>query len=604
MCIRDRAERGDQGEERPDAHRGVRVADQAGDDEGQREEPGPRQVGAEGGRAVGAGGVALGRHDEPGAAPQQGLAQRAGVQRCRERGHHHAGGPGGAGGFVGADVVAPVPDVEPDLEGRRVAVEHQPQRGLDGDARRPEPEEERAGQGAQQPVERGHGVVGHHEAVVEEPAGREGPHRAPELAQQRLVGPARPAQLLAEEVRPGRGALADGEDVGGVDGLPAPAGGGVAAAVDLQAGRHVLGDRVVEAADLPQDVDPYAVAGADEHGRAVGVAGALDEGVEEELLALGGLGDGRGVVAVDLGADDERDVGVAEVAHHALEEVGQRDVVGVHAGHERVGVAVGVEPGVVVAVLGAGAVDAGGLVPAVDALAGEVAYAQPFAEPLGLGVVALVQQPDVQRPVVLDADGPLERGPHHGQRFLAGHEGGQERDAGAGLGADGHRVPGHPGGVGVGGDVDHAEQLDQPDGDQHDGVGAALPVADVGPVEPVLGRHEPQQEGQGDQGGRRHEQHHPDAAAGAPVEQAAVAHAVRADGGFGQLPGESAEAGVVVALRAARRAGRRRGGTARGRCAPSPAARCARAGYRPRRPGRPGRTRRARRNSHHTPPAA
>ena len=56
--------------------------------------------------------------------------------------------------------------------------------------------------------------------------------------------------------------------------------------------------------------------------------------MEEELLGLGGLGDGRLVVAVDLRSDDEGDVLVAEVTHHPLKEVGHRHVVGVHGGEE------------------------------------------------------------------------------------------------------------------------------------------------------------------------------------------------------------------------------------------------------------------------------
>ena len=80
-----------------------------------------------------------------------------------------------------------------------------------------------------------------------------------------------------------------------------------------------------------QRVDAHGVVGADEHRRAEPVAGPLQQRVEQELLRLGRPGHEVVVVAVDLRADDEGDVGVAEVAEEALGEVGQRHVVGVDA---------------------------------------------------------------------------------------------------------------------------------------------------------------------------------------------------------------------------------------------------------------------------------
>ena len=74
--------------------------------------------------------------------------------------------------------------------------------------------------------------------------------------------------------------------------------------------------------------------------------------MEQVLLRLGAAGDEVVVVAVDLRADHERDVRVAEVAEQPLEEVRQRNVVRVDRDEEVVVVAVRVEPGVVVAVLG------------------------------------------------------------------------------------------------------------------------------------------------------------------------------------------------------------------------------------------------------------
>lgn len=215
--------------------------------------------------------------------------------------------------------------------------------------------------------------------------------------------------------------------------------------------------------------------------------------MEEELLGLRGLRDERVVVAVDLRADDEADVRVAEVAEHPLQVVGQRDVVGVHGREEVVGVAVRVEPGVVVAVLGLGAVRALGLVPVRDALAGEVVHPEPGADLLHRGVVALVQQPDVHQPAVPDPHGGLERLRHHLQGLLARDEGGEEGDPGAGLRDDGDRVTGHQRRVRVRQDVHRAEELDQADRDEHDDVEdeqrVVLEVRVA--LRPVLGLHQP-----------------------------------------------------------------------------------------------------------------
>ncbi len=228
--------------------------------------------------------------------------------------------------------------------------------------------------------------------------------------------------------------------------------------------------------------------------------------MEEELLRLGGLGDGRRVVAVDLRADDERDVRVAEVAHHPLQEVGHGHVVGVDGGEELVVVAVQRDPGVVVAVLGPRLVDALVAVPLGDPAPGEVVDAQFGAEHPGAGVVALVEQPDVQRAVVREPHGPLERGADHGERFLAGDVRGQERDPGAGLGRHRDRVPRDERGVGDGDHVDQHEQLDQRDRHQHHGVGGDQPAFPVLPLGPVRRPDQVQQERAGEERRERHQQ--------------------------------------------------------------------------------------------------
>lgn len=175
-------------------------------------------------------------------------------------------------------------------------------------------------------------------------------------------------------------------------------------------------------------------------------------------------------------------------------------MVGVDGGEVVVGVTVRLEPGVVVAVLGLGAVRALGLVPLRDALAAEVMDAQAPADFLDVGVVALVQQPDVQQTAVADLDRRLQRLRHHGEGFLAGHERGEEGDPGTALGNDRDGVAGDEGGVRVGEHVHAPEELDQPDRDQHDDVQHGKEV--VGGVVafgPVARLHQPDQQPEGDQ---------------------------------------------------------------------------------------------------------
>lgn len=327
-----------------------------------------------------------------------------------------------------------------------------------------------------------------------------------------------------------------------------PAGARVAGPVNLEAGRHVLGDRVVQAADLLQGRYPHGIAGADEHRGAVAVARALDQCVEEELLGLGGLRDECVVVAVDLRADDEADVRVAEVAEHPLQVVGQRYVIGVDRGEEVVRTAVRVEPGVVVAVLGPRAVRALGPVPVRDSLAGEVVHPEAGTDLLHRGVVALVEQPDVQRSAVPDADRSFEGLRHHLQGLLARDEGGEEGDPGAGLGHDGDRVTRDQRRVRVRQDIHRAEELDQTDRDEHDDVeDQQRVVLDVRVASgPVLGLHQPGEQAERDERRGAEQERGAD-----PVrllrEQRAEPHGVGLVRiGLGQWPGQPAVVLVVV----------------------------------------------------------
>lgn len=318
--------------------------------------------------------------------------------------------------------------------------------------------------------------------------------------------------------------------------------------VQFEAGGHVLGDGVVQPADLPQGRDAYDVVGADEHGGAVTVAGALDEGVEEELLGFGRLGDRGDVVPVHLRSDDEGDVRVAEVPQHPLQELGERHVVGVDGGEELVLLAVPGDPRVVVAVLGTGLVGALRPVPLGYAPAGEVPDAEFRAERLRPVVVTLVEEPDVEVAVVADPRRALQGGPDHGEGFLARDVGGEEGDAGAGFGDDRYGIARDHRRVGDRRHVDHHEQLDQPDGRQHRDVEPDEPGVPALTLHPVRGPDQIDEQAAGQQRRQRHQQHGPYSMR-LPREKPAVFHLVRRSRGLRERPGESAVAVVVVHLR-------------------------------------------------------
>lgn len=106
----------------------------------------------------------------------------------------------------------------------------------------------------------------------------------------------------------------------------------------------------------------------------------------------------------------------------------------------------------------------------------------------------------MQQTAVADLDRRLQRLRHHGEGFLAGHERGEEGDAGAALGNDRDGVAGDEGGVCVGEHIHAPEELDQPDRDQHDDVQHGKEV--VGGIVafgPVARLHQPDQQPEGDQ---------------------------------------------------------------------------------------------------------
>ncbi len=412
---------------------------------------------------IGARRQTLRRDDELGRQPQEGRDQRGREDRRREDRHQHALDAAGAFGLVRADVVAAVAQVDPELEGGRVDVQREPQLHRHDDALHAEGEEQARVDRAEHPADGHRRVERRDQDVVQRPARREHGEPLPELGEQHLERSPRPAHLLAEEVTPGRRALADREDVGRVDRLPAPARLGVAAGVELQAGGHVLGDRVRQAADALEGADPDGVVRPHQHRGVVAVGRTLDEAVERELLGLGGPGHERLVVRVALRADDEGDVLVAEVAQDALGVVRQRDVVGIDRQEHLVGVAVLGDPGVVVAVLGLRLEGTPTPVVLVHALAREVVDPELAAHRPHAGVVALVEDPDVEDPVVLDAQGGLQGAADDVHRLLVGHDRRQEGDALVGYRRHRDRVPGDHRGQGQRQHVDQAQRLHQAD---------------------------------------------------------------------------------------------------------------------------------------------
>ena len=203
---------------------------------------------------------------------------------------------------------------------------------------------------------------------------------------------------------------------------------------------------------------------ADEHRRAHEVARALQQRMEHVLLALRALGHQVVVVAVDLGAHDERDVRIAEVADHALAHVRQRNVVRIDRDEEVVAFRVGGEPCVEVPVLGLRLVRTRAEIPLRDSLARPVVHAQPRACRAYLGVITLVEQPDVERSVMRDPSGRLERSGHDRERLLARDDRRQEGNPGPGLGHDRDRVE-RPQGRET--DREHVEQPEDLDDREH-----------------------------------------------------------------------------------------------------------------------------------------
>ena len=266
--------------------------------------------------------------------------------------------------------------VQDELHGRYVYVVGEPPARVGAQAGHPEPQVAGADGDAHDPSDGDRRVVGQHQAVVEHRAGPELEGLAPGPPHQEVVRSRRPAGLLGEEVGPRTRPLTDRDEVRGVDRPPGPArrapGG-----VDLEARRHVLGD----GGDVPalDGAGPDGHVRADEHCAPAAVAGPLDNAVEEVLGGLRPPGDAVFLVAVELRADDEGHLRVAEVAEQAFGHAGQRHVIGVDEHDDVVVARVLPEPPVVVAVPGLVGEGAALQLQVAAVLAAKVTDAQPPA---------------------------------------------------------------------------------------------------------------------------------------------------------------------------------------------------------------------------------
>ncbi len=281
-----------------------------------------------------------------------------------------------------------------------------------------------------------------------------------------------PAVLLADEGGQAGGRHALGDQRGHVAGGPAGAGEGeagveVLAVVDLG-----------EAADPGQCGAAVEGVGAAADGAVLGVPGGLDPAVEDLLGGSGGPFEpghvGVGVEA--LRALDDADLGVVEVGHQVVQEVGAGAEVGVEDGDDLAGA------------FGQAVVEVAGLLEAAAVGAGAVLEAVGLGESAHLGAVGVVEDEDGEFAGPADGGGVAVGVVEDGQRFAGGGQ--QEVHAGVAGGLPGAhqqvvRVAGVAAGalaVGEreqpGGGVEHGEQEERPEqrlaeGEQAEGGGGS-----------------------------------------------------------------------------------------------------------------------------------
>ncbi len=339
-----------------------------------------------------------------------------------------------------ADVEPSQPDVEQEPGHGHVDVERHPGRYLHGHPGRPQGHVADREHHSHQPGEGDGRIVQHQGGVVQAVSPRQLPQPAYRLGDHDLVGTTSPPQLLTEEVGPGSRPLANRYNVRRVHRLPVPSGGRLMLSVYSKRGGQILGDRILEPADLSPCRHPIGVVRADEHPAVEPVRGPLDDRVEHVVLRFRAPGQEAVEVPVDLRPHDKGDIGVAKVAEHARGEVRQRNVVGVDRQHDVIGGAVGVQPGVVVAMLRLGPEPPFRLVPPFDPFAAEMVDPEVLAHLADRRVVPLVEQPDVDGCAVTDLPGRDQGVAYDVQRLLRRDDGGRERDPQACRRPDRHRV--------------------------------------------------------------------------------------------------------------------------------------------------------------------
>ncbi len=175
-----------------------------------------------------------------------------------------------------ADIETPQPDVEEKPRHRDIDVEGQPGRYAHRDSAGAQRHIADGEQHPHQPGEGDRRIVQHQDQVVQAASPRQLPQPAHRLGHHDLVGAACPSQLLAEEVGPRRRPLADSDNIGCVHRFPPPAGFRVARPVHGEGGGQILGDRILEPADLLPCRDTVGVVRPDEHSAVEPVRGALD----------------------------------------------------------------------------------------------------------------------------------------------------------------------------------------------------------------------------------------------------------------------------------------------------------------------------------------
>src|SRR5262249_60482600 len=125
--------------------------------------------------------------------------------------------------------------VQQELWRRYVGVEGNPPALICAQAADPEAEVTGAYRDAQKPADGDGRIVGQHHEVMHEGAGAQLEAYPPELPEHGVERARRPARLLAEELGPRCGSLANRDQIRGVDRPPSPARGGVGGAGGSQA---------------------------------------------------------------------------------------------------------------------------------------------------------------------------------------------------------------------------------------------------------------------------------------------------------------------------------------------------------------------------------